>query len=129
MKLCATGGRDFESRDELFAALDSIHCETPVELLVHGDCRTGADHLAIQWCLARNVPHTGAKWRAQRNVFKRSRAVPIRNGAMLKIEQPDALLVFGQDRWSLDCAKQARELGIRVVDYSNTSATSSTSSE
>jgi hypothetical protein len=129
VRLCVTGGRDFESRDELFAALDSVHRETPIDLLVHGDCRTGVDHLAIQWCLSHDVHHTGSRWRPQWNVFKRSRAVPIRNGAMLEIEQPDALLAFPGDRWSDDCVRKARSLGIQVIDYSSTSAISSTISE
>lgn len=129
MKLCIAGGHDFESRDMLFAALDSIHRETPVGLLVHGDCRTGSDHLAIQWCLARGVPHTGSRWRAQRNVFKRKSAGQIRNSAMLKTESPDVLAAFPGGCGTEDCVRKARALGIIVIDYSNTSATSSMISE
>jgi hypothetical protein len=116
MKLCITGGRDFESRDELFAALDSIHRETPIELLVHGDCRTGADHLAIQWCISRRVHHTGSRWRAQWNVFKGKSAGPIRNSAMLKTENPDALVAFPGGRGTADCIRKARALGILVIE-------------
>lgn len=58
-----TGGRDYDDRDRVFAALDHAHSRQPITLLVHGACvdRTtgelaGADRWADEWAHERGVP-------------------------------------------------------------------------
>jgi|SRR5215472_12533677 len=49
------GGRDFDDRDALYAALDRLHAEHHFSILIAGGAR-GADTLAYEWAKARGVP-------------------------------------------------------------------------
>lgn len=62
-RVLVCGGREFSDHQMVFAALDEIAAEQPVELLIHGDAR-GADRLAQTWAFARGVPEQAfpAKW-------------------------------------------------------------------
>jgi hypothetical protein len=65
------GGRDYQDRDRVFAAMDLAHAHAPITLVVHGACidkRTkelsGADRWADEWARDRGVevePHP-ADW-------------------------------------------------------------------
>ncbi len=115
MILCVTGGREYSDKREVFRCLDAIHSRLPVTLMVHGDCNTGIDPIAISWCLQRGIEHTKDKWRAYWNVLKRASVYPITNGAMLRVEKPDLVLAFPGEHRTKDLLKQAIELGIKVM--------------
>jgi len=65
------GGRDYQDRDRVFAALDLAHARRRIALLVHGacidpvrGCLLGADRWADEWARERGVdvePHP-ADW-------------------------------------------------------------------
>lgn len=48
MILAVTGGRDLTDGALICSTLRTIHRETPITLLVHGDCPTGADRIAAE---------------------------------------------------------------------------------
>lgn len=56
------GGRDYQDRDRVFAALDKAHAKRPITLLVHGACMdpkthklAGADRWADEWAREHGV--------------------------------------------------------------------------
>lgn len=55
MKLLVCGGRDFENKPGLYAALDAVHRKRPVTLLIHGGA-VGAELLAVFWAKERGIP-------------------------------------------------------------------------
>ena len=53
MRVLVTGSRDWPDRDIVFRRLDALHAICPdghTFVVVHGDCPTGADRHARQWC-------------------------------------------------------------------------------
>ncbi|WOB06452.1 DUF2493 domain-containing protein [Piscinibacter gummiphilus] len=83
-----TGGRDYQDRERVFAALDKAHARKRITLLVHGCCldkktgeMIGADRWAHEWAEARGVkpePHP-ANW----ELWGKS-AGPMRNSQMAR---------------------------------------------
>lgn len=66
MIILVCGGRNWDDQDAMNAALDRIHAETTVTLLIEGGQATrdkasariwGADWQAQTWAISRNVPH------------------------------------------------------------------------
>ena len=55
VRVLVCGGRQFEDRDTLNAALDKLHQERGFTLLIAGGAR-GADSLAEAWAKAAGVP-------------------------------------------------------------------------
>jgi predicted polyphosphate/ATP-dependent NAD kinase len=55
MRILVTGGRDYRDQRRVDEALDTIHGETPIELVIHGDA-SGADRMAADWARRRQVP-------------------------------------------------------------------------
>lgn len=55
MRIAVCGGRNFTDRSRVFEALETIHAATPIEELMHGDCR-GADRLAAEWAGRKGIP-------------------------------------------------------------------------
>jgi len=109
------GSRFLADRAFVFATLDSIHADTPIKRLAHGDC-DGADKLAKEWAVARGVEQipyeiTQAEWKE----IGRS-AGPKRNGRMLKIEQPQLVIAFPGGSGTRDLVRQARRMNFRVLE-------------
>src|SRR5262245_17382259 len=86
-----TGGREYDNADALGAVLDPIYWEHPDMLLVSGGqrkwsperrCYVGADHLAIEWALSREVDFNGrpARWELEGH----PQAGPMRNTRQLE---------------------------------------------
>lgn len=104
-QVIVTGSRDWVDRGIIWTALD--RCD--VELLIHGDCSSGADRIADAWCEANGVPcaRMPAWWKA----YNRE-AGPTRNNWMLRFFPEAVVLAFPlpQSRGTVDCIKQAREL-------------------
>ena len=128
MIVLVTGGRDFTDRDLVFRALDAIHLETPIGLVVHGACglddaeafdwkrMRGADRCAHEWAAARFVPAKSmpAAWTA----FGPA-AGPIRNKEMVSFvtAYPERMCVaFPGNRGTADCVAKARRANMRVKE-------------
>jgi hypothetical protein len=94
------GGRFYDDTRTLFRELDRLRAERGITQIVCGAQRhwveskqdfVGADWLAIEWALSRQVPFIGhpAEWKA------RGRAAgPIRNAAMDAKWKPDLGIAF-----------------------------------
>lgn len=115
MILAVTGGRDFNDFELISRTLYAIHRETPITLLVHGDCPTGAGHYAAAWAEWNAVPHTGNRYRADWKTYGKS-AGPRRNWQMLVNEGVTRLVAFPGGRGTTGCVKMARELGIVTTE-------------
>lgn len=81
------GGRDFKDRNLVWRILDMMI----IDLLVHGDCRTGADFFADLWARNRRqkVRSYPAEWDKHGN-----RAGPIRNAFMFEDSKPNIVIAF-----------------------------------
>lgn len=102
-------------RSRLVAVLDAAVARLGLSRLACGDA-TGADALAASWAEDRGIPFKvyAADWSAHGNA-----AGPVRNGVMLKEEQPSAVIALPGSRGTRDCCRQAEKLGITVyrVDW------------
>lgn len=110
MRILVCGGRDYDDRKALFRALDALLAEVPVELVIHGAAR-GADTLAGQWAIERNIPVMPfpAKWKTFGNA-----AGPIRNQEMLDDGKPDGVVVFPGGTGTADMKRKAEKAGLRI---------------
>lgn len=107
MTVLVTGGRDYENRAVVFAALDALK---PARV-VHGDYWNGADAAAREWVELRGVPdgRYPADWKAQGKA-----AGPMRNSKMIATEKPNLCLAFPGGRGTADCVEKCEKAGIEV---------------
>lgn len=108
-----TGGRDYINRVHVFDILDEEFSFLHGHALAQGECPTGADKLARDWCEHRGVPCIGIK--AQWNHYGKA-AGPIRNSWIFQLLPIFKLLAFPGDRGTADCVERARNLDILVRD-------------
>ncbi len=99
MKVLVTGGRDYADRDRLYAELDAVHATRPgapgrITLIITGACAVGgADLLAIQWAVEREVDFHG--YPAKFKTGSKGKAEgPIRNRRMFESERPELVIAF-----------------------------------
>lgn len=119
MRVLVCGGRYFNQGSLLFNVLDTIHSQTPISLLISGAQRSksrdgkfvGADWLAIEWALHRQINFVGmpARWRAEGN----RAAGPKRNARMLEKTRPDLFVAFPGGDGTADMTRRALAAGIR----------------
>lgn len=114
MNVVVGGSRYAKDREFVFTTLDSIHAETPIARLAHGDC-DGADKLAKDWAISRQVPQvpyeiTKEQWQE----IGRS-AGPKRNGRMLAAEKPDLVIAFPGGSGTKDLMRQADRMHFRIL--------------
>lgn len=125
-RILVTGSRDWRDGKAVFDALDCEYVRLGRPLVVvHGDCRTGADAFAHEWavCLQvigfdiREEPHP-ADW----NRHGRA-AGPIRNAEMVKLGA-DVCLAFIRNgsRGASGTAALAEAAGIPVRRWTNDDA-------
>lgn len=119
MKVLVCGGRDFSDSKRLAAALDALHSETEITLIIQGGQRDGekgfwigADWLASEWARWREVPFVNepAKWKSQGRP-----AGPIRNKLMLDKWSPDVVVHFPGGTGTSGMVKLADGAGIRTI--------------
>lgn len=55
MRLLVFGGRDFQGREDLFAALDWLDLNRVIDVVIEGEA-PGADRLARRWAESRRAP-------------------------------------------------------------------------
>lgn len=110
MIVLVCGGRDYVDRHRVFLALDHLHEHHPISRIVHGAAR-GADSLADQWALARNVPITRcrADWEGLGK-----RAGIVRNQSMLTEHRPGYVVAFPGGIGTADMMWRARSIGLVV---------------
>jgi hypothetical protein len=115
--IIVTGGRDYQDRDRVFAALDKAHTHKPITLLVHGACvdqksgeLRGADRWADEWARDRGVPvepHP-ADWTTWRKA-----AGPMRNKQMAEAGA-HGCIAFPGGAGTANMVRQAERCGIPV---------------
>lgn len=106
-RLGVTGGRDYDDQPKLYGVLDKID----PDVVIVGDCPTGADKFTRQWAAERGVPLMvfPAHW----DYYDKS-AGPMRNGWMLRFGHLDALVSFPGGRGTADMTRQARSCGCPI---------------
>lgn len=118
MRLLVCGGRYFNDGSLLFNVLDRIHNQTPISLLISGAQRTksrdgkfvGADWLAIEWALHRQIDFCGmpARWKTEGN----RAAGPKRNARMLEKARPELFVAFPGGDGTADMTRRALAAGV-----------------
>jgi hypothetical protein len=117
-----TGHSDAKVR----AALDALHAETPIALLMHAE-RAGALDIAALgqsaashaelWGVSRDVPAAAASWPCQgADDAARRNASMVRQvcGLMRRTGLPALCLAFPGGAGAADCARRATAAGIEV---------------
>ena len=113
MKILVTGSRTFPSRE---LVEEQLSLWNPGEAtVIVGDCPTGADLYAREWCAKNNIAcqiHY-ANW----DKYGKS-AGPRRNREMVE-EKPDIVLAFfdGDNRGTKNCVDLASKADISVAKY------------
>lgn len=118
-----TGGREFGNRDALWDALDHIHVETPISLMLSGHCPIGADAIAEDWAEEHGVlcVPLAAPWEEVRLLCGRAEpAGPLRNSILVRAlvtMRANRKLVLSTPggRGTADCVRRARAAGLVVV--------------
>lgn len=122
MIVAFTGGRDYANKALVEFVVDMLACCTTAEDFVEirvGDCPTGLD------AIVKGLRTTCVVYRAAWGVHGKA-AGPIRNAAMLEGSgnlrsvaldcRADLLIAFPGGAGTADCVRQARELGIPVLE-------------
>ncbi len=104
------GGRDYDDKEAVFAALDKLHKKSRIGLLIHGSAR-GADTLAEKWAKSREVMYLGvpAQWS-----LGTGRAGPLRNREMGDITKIDGLVAFPGGSGTEHMCNYAKTLNIPI---------------
>ena len=110
LRVLVCGGRDYRDRPALWAALDVIHAETPIGLVIQGEA-PGADRLASMWAAGRRVDCAGfaADWTRYGKA-----AGPIRNRRMIEEGRPHLVVAFPGKKGTANMVSQARAAGVTV---------------
>jgi hypothetical protein len=120
MRVLVCGGRTYTGRIGLFGVLDREHRTTRITLLIHGACvdpkigkLRGADMIAEEWALAREVPYVGvpAMWSLHGDA-----AGPIRNREMLRRFVPELVVAAPGGPGTRSMVALARAAVIEVVE-------------
>lgn len=112
MRVGVCGGRLYDDTIAVWTALDDLLLTVPHDTLeiVQGGA-PGADKIAREWCVAREVPYFNvpADWKRH----GRS-AGPIRNQKIVDEYALDKLLAFSGGRGTADMVRRAMSAGIPV---------------
>lgn len=110
MRVLVTGGRTFQDRDWLWAALDLLHGMSPITEIIEGGA-AGADNRAQEWAFRREVRCTTVP--AQWEKHGRS-AGYIRNSEMAKLN-PGIVLACPGGKGTANMVKVAVDAGLNVI--------------
>ena len=110
IRIAVTGGRDYQDKATVFAALDKMNKRHGVVELIHGGAR-GADSLAGAWAKARGIKTSVfiPKWDQYGK-----RAGILRNQLMLD-QSPDAVIAFPGGRGTAHMVKASESQGINLI--------------
>ncbi len=111
MRVLVCGGRDYMDMGVVYGALDELHEQIPISLIIEGGAR-GADALGRSWALSRCVSclTEPANWKRYGN-----RAGGIRNAKMLTWK-PDLVVAFPGDTGTENMIRHAKVVGVKVYD-------------
>lgn len=107
-KIIVTGGRDHDDPDLVWRTLDKAN----PDVVIQGECETGADKHARDWCDHHGKPCIGmrAPWSAMGKA-----GGPIRNGWMIAYNMPIAgVLAFRGKRGTLNMIEWSEKTEIPV---------------
>jgi predicted Rossmann-fold nucleotide-binding protein len=113
-RVLVCGGRNYEDRAALYAALDRLHFEHRFAVVIAGGAR-GADTLAAEWATERGIPTEiyVAEWgRLGR------KAGPIRNQRMLDEGKPDLVVAFPGGTGTAGMTALARKASVPAISVS-----------
>lgn len=121
MRVLVCGGRAYAKQAVMNSVLDQAHQDDKITLLICGAQRAwkpdlqmyvGADWLAIEWALKREVPFMGvpAPWKT----FGTSSG-PWRNGKMLEL-RPRKVIAFPGGRGTADMKRRAHAAHIPIQE-------------
>lgn len=120
LRILVTGSRTWTQPFAVISILDSIYAQKHPShkmIVVHGDCPSGADRIAKNWCLNMCVVDVAdeahpVSWGTGR------RGGPLRNAHMVNLGA-DVCLAFVRDgsAGASGCARFAREAGIPTVEF------------
>lgn len=127
MRVLVCGGRNFEKRSLLFAALDKIEKERGnITVVIHGDAR-GADRMAGEWAKSwgKRVLKFPAHWQdlshpdrrvkqANGNVYDANAGMR-RNIKMVEEGKPDLVIAFPGGAGTANMVKLAEQVGLEVI--------------
>jgi hypothetical protein len=109
-RVLVCGGRNYDDKGRLYIALDRLF-PSPT-LIIHGGAN-GADALAGQWCVDRDV--ACAPYYAAWETYGAG-AGPMRNQRMLDEGKPHLVLAFPGGRGTADMVRRAKAAGVRVIE-------------
>lgn len=120
VRILVTGSRNWTAKRVVWEALNyysdflmKMHVGSHV-VVVHGDCPTGADAIAQDWCdfYDNPVERHPADWKHGKA------AGPRRNGEMVDLGA-DICLAFPlpDSRGTVDCMRKANEAGIPIIIF------------
>lgn len=113
--LVVTGGRDFKDEDFVWMCLNSLRIKKSTKIHV-GDA-LGVDYAALEWAMSK---HTGLRLVYKADWDKYGKAAgPIRNKEMLEAAKKGAaplVLAFPGGKGTANCVKQAKEMGLDVLE-------------
>ncbi len=110
MILLVCGGREYADHEHAWAALDAIHLERPIALLIQGGA-SGADRLAFAWAMAKGLPC--ATYHAAWGTHGRA-AGPRRNADMLRFGRPDLVVAFPGGKGTANMIALSKADGVEV---------------
>ena len=117
MRIMVTGSRNLTDRKFVEKMLREHCVGHEIEKIVVGDCKTGADAVALAF--AERLLFDFEVFKANWNKFGRS-AGPIRNRQIVAIGRPDVCLAFFQtldSKGTNDAVNAAKEAGVPVRAY------------
>lgn len=127
MKVVVTGGRDYADQQRVDEILDTVHRETGIDVLGHGNA-PGADSLADDWAKRRGVAVDAhpADWD---DIDTPPVLIRVRNGKpynvlagfrrnieMLETVAPQLVVALPGGRGTAHCRREAFKRGIAVLD-------------
>jgi len=110
-KVLVCGGRDFDDRAALFAALDRLHAQRAFGVVIAGGAR-GADTLAVEWATDRGIPTE--VYMAEWDRLGR-KAGPIRNQRMLDEGRPGLVVAFPGGGGTAGMIALSRKADVEVI--------------
>lgn len=108
MKICVTGGRDYQDEKRVFDVLAKLR----PTVVIQGGCPTGADAFARRWAEEAGV--TCVTYEADWKQHSRA-ASPMRNREMLVESTPNIVVSFPGGRGTKHCTETA--LALKIPTY------------
>lgn len=112
MKVIITGGRDYEYKDMVYKVLDFF----APDMIIVGDCPTGADALAYEWATQTNNWTDVKIYKADWKKHGKS-AGPKRNKQMIEQNiHADVVIAFKGGKGTANTISLARKAGLLVFE-------------